>query len=793
VDDYATLSNSAVARTDLLRSVTYPDGGVVSYEYNRQGQVTQMTDQNGTVHQYAYDLLGRPTADSVITLGTGIDGAVRRIAHTYNTAGLPQNVTSYSAATGGTVANDIQYQYNGFQQLTAEYQSHSGAVNTSSTPAVQYNYASGADNTVRLTEITYPAGNGPSYEYGAAGGDGDMLSRVTSIMDGSGPIVDYVYLGLGTFVQVDYPEPGIRYDLAFGSGSNPYAGLDNFGRVIDCRWRTVSTGSDVERIQYGYDLASNRTWRHNTVAPNGGNDELYTYDGLQRLVNFQRGTFSGSSRTAITSQTLQQQWNLDTTGNWSQFASSDSLDSSNSVNQSRTHTLSNEIESFRANSGTAWAQPVYDSAGNMVIFPQPAAPASPYIATYDAWNRMVSVAGIATYDYDGANRRATKTISGTVRHFYYSLNWQALEERLGSSTSPDRQFFWGLRYIDDLALRDRGSERLYSLQDANWNVTAILDTSGEMQERYRYTAYGVPAFLDSSFDIASYTASSFDWETLYAGYRWNSSVQLYGVRHRAFLAAVGTWATRDLAGYDVRGSFYAYALTRPADLVDPSGLEPPSIQACTCGPDVTAVFLRALQRGAKRLKALPSSETGLIDGLRFLQRNGINIDFRVPPVTGCGTGTCAGTVMLAGTCINAFQLNNILYGLVGRYVTTRFSFWDIVAGGNAHQLAAHHSLESTVQRSSYALGWQFPSMDGDIYSLTEAGFAAWASNEQWWFENTVSVGELFNSGTLLERIGNFGEFSGCVPCGQTATEKNVSYDFTTVNWYGSGATSIPAP
>jgi RHS repeat-associated protein len=569
-----TLADSAIARSDLLSSITYPDGGVVTYEYNRQGQITQMADQNGTVHQYSYDLLGRPTSDSVIALGIGIDSSVLQIARTYNALGQVLHVTSYDSPSGGVVVNDIQYEYNGFQQLTAEYQSHSGAVNTSSTPVVQYTYACGADNTVRLTEITYPAGNGPSYEYGTAGGDGDMLSRVTSIMDGSGPIVDYVYLGLGTFVQVDYPEPGIRYDLAFGSGSNPYAGLDNFGRVIDCRWRTVSTGSDVERIQYGYDLASNRTWRHNTVAPNGGNDELYTYDGLQRLVNFQRGTFSGSSRTAITSQTLQQQWNLDTTGNWSQFASSDSLDSSNSVNQSRTHTLSNEIESFRANSGTAWAQPVYDSAGNMVIFPQPAAPSSPYIATYDAWNRMVTILGVATYAYDGGNRRTTKVVSGTTRHFFYSSDWQALEERTGSSAAPDRQVYWGLRYTDDVILRDRGSERLYCLQDDNWNVTAIVDTSGTIQERYRYSAYGVPEFMDAAFN--SISLGGYQWETFYAGYRLESESGLCIARFRHLLPAVGIWTALDPLEYaSGTSNFYTYVVNNPIALTDPFGIAPP--------------------------------------------------------------------------------------------------------------------------------------------------------------------------------------------------------------------------
>jgi hypothetical protein len=38
----------------------------------------------------------------------------------------------------------------------------------------------------------------------------------------------------------------------------------------------------------------------------------------------------------------------------------------------------------------------------------------------------------------------------------------------------DRQFTCGLRYIDDLVLRDRGVERKYALQDPNWNVVAVL-------------------------------------------------------------------------------------------------------------------------------------------------------------------------------------------------------------------------------------------------------------------------------------------------------------------------------
>ena len=37
--------------------------------------------------------------------------------------------------------------YNGLSQLTGEYQAHSGAVNTSTTPEVQYGYSSLANGS----------------------------------------------------------------------------------------------------------------------------------------------------------------------------------------------------------------------------------------------------------------------------------------------------------------------------------------------------------------------------------------------------------------------------------------------------------------------------------------------------------------------------------------------------------------------------------------------------------------------------------------------------------------------
>jgi hypothetical protein len=51
------------------------------------------------------------------------------------------------------VVNDVQFEYDSFNQLMTEHQSHGGAT-TSSTPKVQYGYANGSSLTARRTQTT---------------------------------------------------------------------------------------------------------------------------------------------------------------------------------------------------------------------------------------------------------------------------------------------------------------------------------------------------------------------------------------------------------------------------------------------------------------------------------------------------------------------------------------------------------------------------------------------------------------------------------------------------------------
>ncbi|HUY35939.1 MAG TPA: RHS repeat-associated core domain-containing protein [Pirellulales bacterium] len=587
-----TLATSDVARNDLLAQLIYPDGGVVSQLYNRLGEVKQATDQRGVTHAFDRDLLGRQVDDRVIAtepsssssgssssggVPSGVDTTVLRIELSYEVRGMVAGVTSYDNPTVGlgNVVNDVERVFNDFSQVTTEYQEHNGAVNTSTSPNAQYQYADGSANTIRATGMTYPNGRVLNFGYGTSGGTDDALSRIASLIDDDGVthLADYTRIGVDGIVQATYPQPNIRYDLINGSGADPYSGLDQFDRVVDCRWWNITT-TDIERVKHTYDRADNRVTRENTVAkaqsPAVNQDEFYTYNEMYELARLDRGQLN-AGKTAIQAGTLDfaQAWGLDATGNWANFDQDTSGAGTFDLVQTRTHSEFNEIDSI---SGGGWVQPAYDLAGNMVTMPQPAAPTTIYTGVYDAWNRLVSLwAGgspIGDYRFDGLNRRVSKLVASVLRDIFYTSSWQAIEERVGGSTTPDRQFVWGLRYIDDLVLRDRGTERLFGIQDPNWNLTALCDATGAIQERYRYAAYGLPTVLTPTFVIRG--VSSFDWETLFAGYHWDGESAMSYVRRRWLHPLIGRWITSDPMRKR-QGNRYLYADGRPVAFLDPYG------------------------------------------------------------------------------------------------------------------------------------------------------------------------------------------------------------------------------
>jgi RHS repeat-associated protein len=512
--------------------------------------------------------------------------------------GMKEKVTSWNGENvgSGSVVNEVKFAYNDFRQITDDYQAHGGVVDTSTSPKVQYGYASGSANSVRPTTVTYPNGRVITYGYGTTNSMADALSRITSIVDddvSSTHLADYSYLGLNDFMLVDYTEPEVRYTLVGTAGGNDpdtgdiYRGLDRFSRVKDCYWFNYGSFTEMDRIKYGFGRNGNRTYRENVVATANGAkfDEKYLYDMIDRLKNMDRGQLT-AFHDAITNKTFGQCWSLDATGNWRKFLEDSNGDGAWDLDQTRTDNKVNEITEMSQSVGPIWATPAYNQTGNMTTVPKPTDPTQSFTATYDAWNRLIKLEDnsgiVAQYEYDGAKRRTVKKsyTGGSLtetRHLFYTdpSKWQVVEERVGSSTDPNRQFIWGRRYIDDLILRDRDTdddgdldERLYGIQDANWNITATTSVLGEVNERFAYTPFGSAICLSPTFIVRG--ASLYDWETLFAGYRNDIDTMLYYVRNRYLNPHVG-WLQRDPRACASYPNLFSYAANSPLSHVDPDG------------------------------------------------------------------------------------------------------------------------------------------------------------------------------------------------------------------------------
>jgi RHS repeat-associated protein len=387
------------------------------------------------------------------------------------------------------------------------------------------------------------------------------------------------------------------------------------------------------------------------------------------------------------------------------------------LGRDRTHNTANEITDTDATTGTNWVDPIHDAAGNMTRIPRVSGPSSNYLLTYDAWNRVVKIesgAGspvpIGDYAYDGLHRRVSRTmyVSGTpsfTRRMYYSDQWQVLEER--QFEDPDwllhKQYVWGIRYIDELVLRDQDTsnppngtlnQRHYALQDANFNVVAIVNNIGDVSRRFDYDAYGHSTTLEADYSPGAY---EYDFEYRYAGYRWDYETQLLQVRNRWYHPRLGRWVSRDPIGYD-GGSWnlYEYVGGGPLKRVDSLGLQleellrtlpPPTDSKACCGLDATRQFALLMVTLEKEFKLLTEddryrackslvSSTGwdieefyLVGGANGRATTGQLGKFTVYP---CGAWQCQGTVTLFGECHKTEDANYYLWGLARGLCDTFF-------------------------------------------------------------------------------------------------------------------------
>jgi RHS repeat-associated protein len=587
-------TGSTMASNDVIAKTQYPDRGtglpsstdVETYTVNALGERLSITDRAGTTHAYTRNVLGRQTVDTVVALGTGVNGDIRRLEMAYDTLGEMRLATSFDAATGGTVKNQIARVFAGFGKVASESQAHTGVVDAS-TPKVQYQWSQGVGgNFDRLTKTIYPDGYEVTVAYT---GVDSAMSRITSLSgakasDGTATVLEGLeYLGAGTVVIRSRPELDVSLSLVdptgtAGSAGDQYTGLDRFGRVADQNWAQGSGSSttSIDRTGYTYDRNGNRLTATNTL--NTAFNETYGYDALNQIQSFARGSTGSPSET--------QGWQFDALGNWTTL-------NTNGVAESRTANAQNEL------TGVGSAALAYSATGNLTT------DATGRTLEYDAWNRLAKVFSAdgltwTAYTYDGLNQRVTDTFGPgpvtTTRDIFYSRGWQAIEERVREASgaipaTADTRYVWSPVYIDAMIARDRNAdgdsatgtggleERVYALQDANWNTTAIIAasavtgfTTGPVINRFAYSPFGESQTLTDSWATPASPPATV-WAHLFQGLKFSDVTGLGYVRNRDYSTSLGRFIERDPIGFDAGdNNWYRFVGNRPVVETDPTGL-----------------------------------------------------------------------------------------------------------------------------------------------------------------------------------------------------------------------------
>jgi RHS repeat-associated protein len=168
-----------------------------------------------------------------------------------------------------------------------------------------------------------------------------------------------------------------------------------------------------------------------------------------------------------------------------------------------------------------------------------------------------------------------------------------LEVRKDPGEPVLEQYVWDVRYVDAPVVRwhdldddgnfEDANEVLYYTNDANMNVTALVNTDGDVAERYMYDPYGKVTVLNGVVDAEGNDTSEYEWtertehtfenEVLYTGQRFDGESGLYLFRNRYHDPSLGRFISRDPTEYEDGMNLYEYVGASPIFYVDWAGAQ----------------------------------------------------------------------------------------------------------------------------------------------------------------------------------------------------------------------------
>ena len=499
----------------LLKTVTAPDGGIMTYYHDASGRTVKIVDAESNCVEKSYDAIGQ------LLKIINADGSI--LTYTYDGRGQAK---TFCDANG----NLTKYVYNGNGMLISKENAEGNAI--------CYEY-DGEDRLIKTTDkngnvstITYDAagqiiaqtddkGGVTTFEYDAAGNlikktnpsgsyiirtydaNGNMLTE----MDAEGVKVKYVYDSM-SYVVKTFNTKGYKTDYILNNAgqilqaadsmgntiSNEYDANGNLIRATDANGNDTyyeydssqnlirTTDSENNETSFTYDLCSNRT----SATDANGNTYSYMYDSCGRCT----GITDPLGHTKTTE--YDKNGNIIKTTNFAgNIITKNTYDSENRMIKS-VDALGNTIHvSYDANGNILELTDAkgnktsyeYDGLNQMTKSVNPLGKAS--TISYDADGRAVMMQGPLgtqeTYGYDNAGRLIAEQTATDNKITYAYDKSGLLTEKTNARGQKTLYSYNTIGNVTSIQNNEGITEYQY---DANGNIIRTKDSKSEIKRTY---------------------------------------------------------------------------------------------------------------------------------------------------------------------------------------------------------------------------------------------------------------------------------------------------------------------
>ena len=228
-----------------------------------------------------------------------------------------------------------------------------------------------------------------------------------------------------------------------------------------------------------------------------------------------------------------------------------------------------QVNEFNQIASVGAVVPTYDSVGNLTSFG-----AVGYEYDYQNRLRRIVQSGSVVWEafYDGLGRRVKTVAQGEVKYFCWfegrMVEVATLEN--GSLSFSSRVLGVG---DDELLMVRKGGVDTHTIRDANGSVIAALDSSGQVVERYVYSAFGVLMVYDAQGNSLSGPTTGL--ESYYTGRPVIlEGGQLVDLRSRFYRPSLARFLSRDPIGIAGGWNLYSYVGNAPLLATDRMGTSP---------------------------------------------------------------------------------------------------------------------------------------------------------------------------------------------------------------------------